>query len=70
MKGGVGSVSGQGTKILYATQPKKKNQQIKKKELAWLGQSHLDNLPFTILGDIITGAVSHQIQVLKNNLYI
>ena len=28
---------------------KKKNTNWKKKELDWLGQSHLDNLPFTIL---------------------
>ena len=45
-------------------------QKKKKKELAWLEQSHLDNLPFTILGDIITGAISQQFQVLKNNFCI
>lgn len=40
------------------------------KELAWLGQAHLYNLLFTILGDIITGVVYHQIQVLfKNFVY-
>ena len=37
MKGGVGSVSGQGTKILHATQPKKKKNKtnkLKKKNLS------------------------------------